>query len=277
MLDGNDAVYPVRCLGREENVAELPPVSRALAFAERVRCLHEQAVQTAERQRVEAEERHAGMCADAALWPHLLELAERQEQLAEELAALARRRAGIPDAVTATISRLLVGLEREGGEGVRATAGAPSADSHLEAALLAVVRANKESQARLEEAMADLAGQMLSSKNRLACLNAELEALAPLAEAKAGRRWWRLRWWRAAFRGDVAAQAADVQARLRLAQEELARLEGESARLGAERRQAEEKERADRAAQTDAEIARLDNDLGAHEAALLGERDLVDS
>jgi hypothetical protein len=272
LLDGNDAVYAIRCLGRDESIAALPAISRARVYSEQVRSLHAQAVQTAERQAADGQQRCQDMSADAALWPHLLELAERQEQLAEQSAALTRRRDGIPDAVAATVSRLLVSIE-----GARAGAEAPSADHHLEAALVANMRAFEEARARLDTALTDVASQIQTGKNHLLRLNAEQDALAPLAEARAGRRWWTPRWWRAFFMGDVAAKAADLQARVGMAQVELTGLEDESARLTAERRQAEEKERAERAAITGTEIARRRNDLGAEEAALQEERTLVEN
>src|SRR5262249_30207415 len=218
--------------------------------------LHERARETAERQLAEIEQRSAQLAEVPGLWPALLELAERLEQLSERAKALLRRHESIPDAVAAIASRLLVTLEREQAETSRNLPLTTSSDSTFEIEILGGVREHRESAAQLDRAIADLTARLQVCREGLARLEAELNGLAPFAEAKAGGRWWTPLWWRATLRGDVAGRAADLQAQVQCGRQELAQIEEEAARLASARRQAEEKERAERAARIEREITR---------------------
>src|SRR5207253_7785402 len=119
-----------------------------------------------------------------------------------------------------------------------------------------IVAASAQARTQLDELLAESNRCIQSAREHISRLSADQNALAPLAEAKAGRRWWKWRWWRATLRGNVAAEAADLQARISQAQRELADRENEFGCLSTERRQCEENQRVACAARMDAEIAR---------------------
>src|SRR5262249_43500494 len=177
---------------------------------------------------------HTGLAGDAPLWPQLLELAESHEQLGQQAEAVTRHRQATPDAVAAVVARLLVSMDRKGSDAAPAESTWPSTDQSFEGRTIAAAQAFHQIQARLDEALTELAARTEASREQFARLNTEQNALAPLAEAKAGRRWWTRAWWRATLRGNILAEAADLQTRVRTAQEKLAELEGETARLLAE-------------------------------------------
>jgi hypothetical protein len=266
-----DDLCAVRCLGREERKDSLPPWSRAFLFDERVRRLQEEAAAAAARQCSEAALRCAALGHDAMVWPHLLELAERLEQLLEQASVLAQQRDQIPAAVEAAAARVLVSLERD--EGASASGGT---DRLLEAPILAAMRSLAQARARIDESLSGIGQQIEQEKSRLSVRCAEQGAMASLAEAKAGRKWWTLAWWKAAFQGNVPAKVTELEARVREAREMLAHLEAEAGRLTAERRQAEEQARLERIRQIDLEIGRRRGELEDREAALRHEEALVE-
>lgn len=266
-----DGLCAIRCLGREEQVDKLPPWSRALLLQERVRSLHEEAMAAAAQWRNECSLRVAALIQDAAIWPHLLELAERHEQLTEQGSALARQRDEIPTTVEAAVARILVGLDRD--ETASTSSGT---DPQLEAPLRAAMWSLAQTGSRIDEASKGVSQQIDQEKSRLSVRCAEQDAMAALAEAKAARRWWTRAWWRALFQGDVAAKAGEIAARVHDAREKLAALESEASRLAAERRQAEEQARLDRLAVIAGEVARRTGELDDRGAALDGERRLLE-
>lgn len=277
LLHGRSSVCAVRVLERDEDLSRLSSVAAGQVFSERLRRLHEQTSQTAARQKTETDQRCAGLAAVAPIWPHLLELAERAEHLEEQANALARRREGVPGAVEAIVARLLVGLDRDIGDPTRTATPGACADTPFEAEILTLAQAQRQTAARLVHAVGEATARVLTSKVELDRLNGEQDGLAPLAEAKAGGRWWTATWWRATVRGNVAARATELQSAIQRVQHDLARLEEEAARLIAERRQSEEKERAERTARTDTEIARRREAIEREEAALQHEKTLIEA
>jgi hypothetical protein len=265
-----EGLCAVRCLGREEQAEALPPWTRALLFTERVRNSHEEATAAAARRCNEWTKRAAALAQDAAVWPHLLELAERHEQLSEQGSALARQREEIPAAVEAAVARILVSLDRDDG-----TSTSSGTDHQLEATLRTANRSLAQTRSRIDEASSTTSQQIDQEKSRLSVRCAEQDAMASLAEAKAGRRWWTRAWWRALFQGDVVAKAAELEARVREAREKLAGLEAEAGRLAAERRQAEEQARLDRLQLIEGEVVRRTSELGDGEVALDDKRALL--
>jgi len=264
------SVSAVRCLGHEENLDAIPEYSRSLVFSEQLARLQNQTQLAAELRLKEAQGRHASLTADASAWPLLLELADRSERLLAQSRELGRRRETVPDAVATLVARLQLSSSRESCE-------FPAPEHGFERDIQASAQGQREGQIRIEQLLADLNLQLQSSRDHLARLTHEENKLAPLAEAKAGGRWWRLAWWRATYRGDVAALAADLQARTRLGKEELARLEREAVRLHSERRQLEENARADLAALIQRETERRLGEIDAEEAELESERSAVES
>jgi hypothetical protein len=266
---GRPSVCPVRFLGRNERPDALPEYSRSLVFSEQLRRLQSQAQSAADERLAEAECRHAGVAADAGTWPLLLELADRHERLLEKSRDSARQRESIPDTVALIVARLEVSGSREAPEGA-------SPDHDFERDILAGIESRTLAQTQIDQSLAELAHQIQSSKEHLARLTAEENALAPLAEAKAGGRWWKWAWWWAAFHGNVAAQAADLQARILQGREELTRVEDESARFHSERRHWEEKSRAEQAGRMEREVARRIAEIDAEESVVTAALSVLD-
>ena len=92
LVGSRDAVCAIRCLGRDEKDFDLPPASAALTFAERLRCLREQALAATQRAIEASDRRCRRLRQDEPVWQHLQELAGHASQLAEQAEALQRRR-----------------------------------------------------------------------------------------------------------------------------------------------------------------------------------------
>jgi hypothetical protein len=269
LLPNNESVYAVRHLADGENAEALPDASRSLLPAERTRQILGQALTAAEQRVAETAQVRNRLGQDESSWPLLLELAERFEQLEEQASALARQFEAVPAEVEASVARLLVGLERETTE---FPAGELSACDPLEADIRAAVGTYRAARARIEGAQAELRGRIEATKLELGRLTASQDSLAPLVEARAGRKWWTLAWWRALGRRDLVAQTTDLEIRVRQTRQELGNLEEEMTRLAADDRQAEEQERTERLASTEKEIARRRDELRRQEGAFNAER-----
>jgi hypothetical protein len=269
LVHGRSSVCGVRCLGSDERLDVLPESIGSLVFTEQLQRLQTQTQRAADQRQEEAERRHAALTADAALWPQLLEIADRHDRLLEQSHELTRRRETIPESVATIVARLQVSLTRE------APQLAP--EHEFERDILSGIESQNRAEAAIENSLADLAPLIQSSKDHLARLTADENSLAPLAEAKAGGRWWKLAWWQASFRGNVAAKAEDLQARIRQAKEDLARLEEDSARFHSERRQLAEKARACQTSRIEQEIARRLAEIDSEEACLASELSRLDA
>jgi hypothetical protein len=270
LMRGRESVCPLRCVARNENPDALPEYSRSLLFGEQLRRLQSQAQAAAEARLAEAECRHAGLAADAGAWPLLMELADRHERVLEKSRDLSRRRASVPDAVATIVARLQVSGTREAVEG-------PAPEHDFERTILAGIDCWNQAQQLIDRSLAEIANQVQSCKEHLARLTAEQNALAPLAEAQAGGRWWKWAWWRAALHGNVTAQAADLQARILQGKEELNSSEDQAAHVHSERRQLEDEARAEQAGRMEQEIARRIAEIDAQDSALAAELSVVDA
>jgi hypothetical protein len=271
LVQSVETICAVRCLGRDERAETLPEWSRALLFAERVRLLQEEAIAATAQQCNEWTQRHAALSQDAALWPHLLELAERYEELTEQGSALARGRDAVPEAVDAAVARVLVSLDRSDG-----SLPDSGTDRLLEAPLRNASRSLAQSQSRIDTALSAVNQQIDQERSRLSVRVAQQDVLAAFAEAKAGRRWWTSAWWRAMFQGDVTAKLTELEAQVREARDNLTALETEASRLSGERRQADEQARLDRLRLVDSEVARRYGELEDREAAQRHELTLLE-
>jgi hypothetical protein len=253
VVGGRDAVCAVRCLGRDERPESLPPATRGLLFAERARALKEHSLERATREVQQVEERLAGLRRAEPVWPRLEELAARHDQLAGQIQELAAGR----EAVAAAVEREAT----EGGaaEGFRgAVAGAARARDEALA----------EAQGRLEAARARVA-EKVRERDELARRLGEVRSLA---EAKQGWRFWRSGFWSALGKGDLAAEAGEVEARLGQAEKAASGLEEELRQAEAAGDEARAAFEAERARLTAAEVARRQGDLDDQREALEQER-----
>jgi hypothetical protein len=266
-LAGREAVCPLRLLGRDERIEELPPGVRGFTLAEQERRLREESIPTARREAEAAEERCRLRRGAAPLWEQLLDLAGRLEQLAGQVRSLdeAHARAGAE-------------VEGEAAAPENAGPGATAPDAAPFAAGLRVaLQARDGTLARLDADLAKLTTRLAELRREQETLAARLQELASLVEARRHRRWWVPAWWRAVFRGKVLQEAEDFQTRRQQADAEVRGLEEEGGRLRAEQDEARQRYAAERGRLTAAEIARRQADLSCRRAALEQEQVQLDA
>lgn len=253
-----DAVFAIRCLGREERLAELPAAIGAMTFGERLRLLREQASQHA-RQELEAAER---VCTqrrqDEDKLVRLQELAESWQQIQRKIDTLRQRQAEVPAQV-----------EQE------ATLAETDATSALAAMLAASTQARKQSQARLDTDLAGIETQLAAERQALAQVDSEIEAVRVFVDARQNMRLWTSAWWQATFQGHTAAELSALEARRNQTQENLTRLDEQARQLNQERAQALQTFESERSRLLAAEIAARQADLETQLAALLSEQKVL--
>jgi hypothetical protein len=258
-LGPNEALCPVRCLGADEAPDALPHCVRRLTLAGRVSAFREQAVPAAARALEEAKHACAARQREADLWSRFDDLAARRERLTGQLRALAERRERVPAEVEAELG-----------------APAPGASSSLQIQWAACVRVRDEALARVEAGLADLRAEGEKVRGEQREVEAELERLRPLAEARQAGRWWTGAWWRGAFQKDLPAHLEQLGRRQGELREAAARLEQEAARLAAERARAEDDFRAERRRLAEVETGQRQAELDAEVAPLVAEQKRLD-
>src|SRR5262245_44747668 len=254
-LTGRDAVCPVRLLEPGTSIDGLPPVLRALTVVERSRFLREQVTQSALRCRDAAEAECRRRQQEEALWPRMQLLVEDLEELDKQLAELEACTARAAAEVDARFTN---------------PAGAEPSDS--ETSIASVLRQQRE-------ALADLEGRQTEAERLVGETSSQLdEAVAcvakarPLAEAKAGGRWWTWRWWRATFAGNVSGRLAELKARQGDAEQALAAARTDAEAIVHERWRTEERHAAQIEGLKAHEVQRRQDEIAAQRAPLLERR-----
>jgi hypothetical protein len=264
LVTDREVLCPIRCLGRDEALATLPPASRAMTLAERSRRLREHTLPGAGSDLAAAEQRVRAGRGEAPLWQHLEELAEQRQQLLEQTALLQQARASIP----AEVEQEAAACERP----ADAAADIPAVFAALRAAALQCA----EVRVRVERELAVLNGQAAERRQEQDALTARFVALRPLADAKEHKRWWTGTWWRATFQGDVLAKAAELQNAQQKVQAELEANEKQAEQLRAELAREEEQVAAVRKRLVQVEMARRLSVLDEREAALRHDLHLIE-
>ncbi|MFN4260568.1 MAG: AAA domain-containing protein [Gemmataceae bacterium] len=250
-------VFAVRCLEREERLADLSPVEASLTFAERLRHIQEQSLLQTRRQIIDLEQLQHRWDRDEPLWSILEELATRWQHLEGEARRLTKQR----DAVALEIQH----------ETEPALAGTPH-DRLAE--LCCRAKQHDETVQRLDCALAALQERLSKCQQELAQVESQLEALQPLVTAKEQGCWWTLAWWRATLRGIPARHASIAEQRRQLLREK-AELEAENLCLSGERQQANAVFAADRDRLINAEVTRRQSHIDHQLAALRQEQQIV--
>jgi hypothetical protein len=137
------ALYPIRCLGRQERAEDLPPPVRALTFAERLRAIATDGLQQARRAAEHAEQRLQRLRQDAALWPSLQALVEQWGGLHKQRERLAHD----GDAIAADVEREAAAYEASAAGDQRAA---------FPGNLASGLTAYRQRRERLQNARADL-------------------------------------------------------------------------------------------------------------------------
>jgi hypothetical protein len=229
-----DAVCAVRCLARDETPEKLAPEIRPLLFAERVRTLAERGIAAAQSGVEHAERRCAQGQPEEAVWPELGQCVQDELALHKRLAELEaeRTRAGT---VADEADRF------DGDTSLRP-------DSPF-------TRALRDCREKRAAAVSELGKTRDFAESRRAeraeevrKLTEQLEKLRPLAAAKGHGQWWSSNFWRATFRGDIAANLADLERRHQEAQASALESEGEVRLVDEKCRQTEDLYRQQRAA-----------------------------
>ncbi|MBL8792677.1 MAG: AAA family ATPase, partial [Planctomycetia bacterium] len=199
-LAAHETVAPIRCLARGERPEDVSPTVRALTFAERLRCLTEQAPPAARRQAEEADSRCRQRERDLPVLSRLLELADRRQQLASRQAQLDDERARHPGDI-----ELLAQTVESGTSG--------AADAAFVAELQQAIAERKQASIRIDEKRAELGQQAAEREKQAEELEQQLTALVPFAQARQQGRWWSWTWWQAASQGDVVGKLTELETR----------------------------------------------------------------
>ena len=250
-----DEVDALRLLAPDECPEGLAPAVRARTPAERLRQLTGHRLPEARQAAALREQRCRRLRQDEPVWNRLVEIADRLEQLHENLEALARRRPVIP-----------VEVEREAA-GEAGDSGGPFRTDFAR-----WLREFEESQKELDQELADLQVRIDKLNGEEPSLQAQVDALRPLEEARRAGRWWTWAWWRARSRKNLSEELAAAEERLQKTRTGLADARAEVERLNQGRAQAFETERARR---IEAEAARRQMELDNQAAAFAQERDLL--
>jgi hypothetical protein len=254
-----DVVFPVRCVDRDENIANLPVAIRTLTFAERARSLASHALECARRQAEADEQRARRLRGDEPLWVRLDELSRQWTALEDQCQAVQRRRSQVAAEVDE-----------------QATAPESTVADGFPALVQDLSRAHAEARSRCQTRLAELRGRIEAGEQDEAVLEAELQALQPLVEAKEQGRWWVPAWWSATVRGKtIMARWEQQQDRRREIQVDLEGVREQNVVLT---RQGEESERLFAAKKADligAELARRQAELDDGEAALRKEQNVL--
>src|SRR5262249_24425926 len=200
-----DAVCPVRLLEPGSPIDGLPPALRALTVPERSRFLREQVVQSALRCRDAAEAECRRRQQEEDLWPRMQRLVEDLEELEKELAGLEEGSARTAAEVDAWFSDV-----------------AGAAPSNADTPIASVLRQQREALGDLERRQTAAEQVVAEASGQLDEASLSVAKARPLAEAKAGGRWWTWRWWRATFAGNVSGRLAELEARQGDAEQALA-------------------------------------------------------
>jgi hypothetical protein len=210
-----DELCPLRCVAPDEALPQLPPAVRAWTLGERAATLRQQSVAAARQGREAAELQCARRRHEESLWPRLVDwLAEHD-----------RHQAALAEAETR-----LAGVEAEVAGEVEANTETPVARE-----VRGLRQACAERLAQLDAETSAAEQRRVAEQTKLAALEQEMAAVAPLAAARQQTRWWSGTWWRAMFKGDVAARLAELEKQCAAAQEALTGLEKRLGTLAADR------------------------------------------
>jgi len=188
------SLCPIRCVGPEEHLAQLPPSIRALTLPERAAAIRQETLRTAHQTRQAAELQCARRRHEASLWSQL-------KELAQALAAARDRLAPVEAKMAAVESQVL----HDAGAGA----------GRLAADVRALQRASEQQLAQLVTEAAAVERGRDQERGQLAELDQQIAVIEPLAAAKHQGRWWSPRWWKATCQGDVVGQLGQLQARQR--------------------------------------------------------------
>lgn len=177
-----------RCLQRGEHLENLSEELRSLtpeAYRRRL-CVE---VPQAAREQVESLQRQCDrLRQDELLAADFLEIADRWQQLQNEIARLLEHRDRLGTEVRCQVEQVQID---EGPVGP------------FQAALHAARSAHQERKDRLKSSAQAMETQAAKLRQQLENLTSRMEADQPLVEARRSRRWWSKAWWQAALQSDL--------------------------------------------------------------------------
>jgi len=254
-VSDRDAIYAVRCLGRDERFDHLPPAIAGLTFADRLRQFGEQAVAAGRRHVESAEQRCRRRRQDEAVLVRLRELADECQHLDAQARVILEER-----------GMLTAEVERE----AEAPAPGPFAD-----ALANCARSRDDALRAIDAARTALEQRRAEQMRELEELTGEVAEVRPLAEAKEHGRFWSGQWWKATFSGNATTRLAELESRQQTVQKALADLTEESHALDRRRADAELAHKVERAKPIAEETQRRQAILDERGSVLNRDRDLL--
>lgn len=206
-LTGRDSIYAIRCWPASESLEKLSLPVRGLTFAERRRILRERSLECARQALAEVEDHLQQRPQTEQLWPVLLEIHARHEELQQMLQQLdhslcsLKTRLHHPAEAIRDQSPCDLGIA------------ADEALKPFECRLRDFDRPFQEERTRLEQHIAGLKQEQDKRRQELAELHSHIEQIQPLVAAREQGRWWSVGWWKATLRGKDLDQYTEWQDR----------------------------------------------------------------
>lgn len=219
-------IWAVRCLGASEQPASLAPRIRSVTLPDRVRQLQQETDSAAAAACAEAEERCRQHRNDEQTFTALSALCEEMQRAEEEIRRLHDTVERIGDDVAAALAHL---------EGTSPASAAADAFADEFKALL---NAHRATLAALDGEAGQLQERIKLGRQLRADQDETMQALRPLIEARARRRFWTATWWRALRHGDVARRLATIEIEREQTLKQLADWEDRVQLLSQQRREA---------------------------------------
>jgi hypothetical protein len=208
-LRGCADVLPIRLLAPDERGESLPRDIQALTLAEQRRAFRERAVAGARQARSQAEETCARRQREAALWPQLLPLADRQAALGDRIRAIEQQQATLHEEVEREAAGSAHGNQRQ-------------ESCTLLAELAEVDKRSSAARSDWQASQSALDAKQAAARKEQEEIAPQLRTLEARCRAREGGKWWTVAYWtsgpalqeREALlkrRGQVEATLRDLQ------------------------------------------------------------------
>jgi hypothetical protein len=219
LLGPRESAFPIRCLSPGELLDSLPPCTRRLTMAERLRTFEQQTLPAARESLLAAQQQLEQRRHEEPLWGKLEEIAALHTSQAQREAELEKLLAGVDAEVAAEVSEQRPGSSR----------------GPLQPQAAELSRAREEKQAQLDAQLAVLHAEAAKVHAEKARSAGEREDNYTLVEARTHWRVFSPAYWRAWLRGITPDRLEELNRRVEQLAEQEQRLGREVAELETER------------------------------------------